>query len=225
MMIDKLNTWSYYYNKLPLYMKNSYGIPDHFEMIFDLLSTLENLQIDITIAMNIMQDNYFANVVSKYYDNITDAKNSYDFDLLDRLASLYGFNRQMNVKYYDSTFSLVTQKLNLTNYELYLLIKARIIQNNYDGTILSAYDYYNNIGLPIYVFTDEGSAATVNLYIGFTSDVSDNIKYLFYAGYLTLNSVGIIRNIHDIDISKLGIWALADSIASDNNQWNVSYWG
>ena len=37
MLIDKLKDWQYYYKKLPLYMRNSYGIQEHFRMIFDFM--------------------------------------------------------------------------------------------------------------------------------------------------------------------------------------------
>ena len=136
MLIDKLKQWQYYYKKLPLYMRNSYGIQDHFKMIFDFMITLEDIEENVCEAFDILQDNYL-DIIAKY-DNI----DGYDFEGLDILGAIYGVNRSLNVTYENTVHSIVNKALYLTNKEFYMLIKARIIQNNYDGTYEQARNYY-----------------------------------------------------------------------------------
>ena len=219
MLIDKLRAWEYYYKKLPLYMRNSYGIKEHFEIVWNVMMQLEWTQEDVLDVMNLLQDNYVSKVIAKYDD-----VNSYDFNFLDVIGSLYGVNRSLNVNYIDNyTGETIHKKLYLTNKEFYMLIKARIVQNNYDGTFEQARQYYENIGLPMYMFTGTNPAECY-LYLGFNDNITDNVKDLFMANLLTLKSVGITYIRYQIDISKMAIWASKDDTPNDNNSWDVSVW-
>lgn len=219
MLIDKLKEWEYYYKKLPLYMRNSYGIPEHFEIVWNVMMQLEMTQEEVLDAMNLLQDDYVSNVIAKYDD-----ANGYDFSFLDVIGSLYGINRYLNVSYVDSyTGKTINKKLYLTNKEFYMLIKARIVQNNYDGTFKQARKYYENIGLPMYMFTG-ANPAECYLYLGFNDNVTDNIRDLFMANLLTLKSVGITYIRYQIDITKMAIWANKIDAPNNNNSWDVSVW-
>lgn len=218
MLIDKLKDWQYYYKKLPLYMRNSYGIQDHFKMIFDFMITLEDIEENVCEAFDILQDNYI-DIIAKY-----DSIDGYDFEVLDILGAIYGVNRSLNVTYENTVHSIVNKALYLTNKEFYMLIKARIIQNNYDGTYEQARNYYDNIGLPIYMFSSSNPAECY-LYLGSNENTSDNLRSLFLANLLTLKSVGITYIRHEIDIAKMGIWADATDTPNSNNSWDVSVWG
>lgn len=219
MLIDKLRAWEYYYKKLPLYMRNSYGIKEHFEIIWNIMMQLENRQENVLDALNLLQDDYVNDVIAKY-DDI----DGYDFSFLDMIGSLYGVNRSLNVSYTDNyTHEQVYKKLHLTNKEFYMLIKARIVQNNYDGTFEQARAYYKSIGLPMYMFTGTNPAECY-LYLGFNNNVTDNIKHLFMANLLTLRSVGITYIRYQIQIDKMAIWAAKDALANNNNSWDVSVW-
>lgn len=218
MLIDKLKDWQYYYKKLPLYMRNSYGIQDHFKMIFDFMITLEDIEENVCEAFDILQDNY-VDIIAKY-----DSIDGYDFEVLDILGAIYGVNRSLNVTYENTVHSIVNKALYLTNKEFYMLIKARIIQNNYDGTYEQARNYYDNIGLPIYMLSSSNPAECY-LYLGSNENTSDNLRSLFLANLLTLKSVGITYIRHEIDIAKMGIWADATDTPNSNNSWDVSVWG
>ena len=65
MMIDKLKQWDYYYNKLPLYMRNSYGIQEHFKIFYELLLTLDENEDTICKLFDLLDANYLDNVVKK----------------------------------------------------------------------------------------------------------------------------------------------------------------
>jgi len=219
MLIDKLRAWEYYYKKLPLYMRNSYGIKEHFEIVWNVMMQLEWIQEDVLNAMNLLQNNYVNDVITKYDD-----VDSYNFEFLDIIGSLYGVNRSLNVQYVDNYIGdIIHKKLYLTNKEFYMLIKARIVQNNYDGTFEQARAYYENIGLPMYMFTGTNPAECY-LYLGTNGNVTDNIRDLFMANLLTLKSVGITYIRYQIDISKMAIWASKDDAPNNNNSWDVSVW-
>lgn len=220
MLIDKLRAWDYYYKKLPLYMRNSYGIKEHFEIVWNVMTQLEWTQEDVLDVMNLLQNDYISYVIAKY-----DEIDGYDFAFLDMIGSLYGVNRSLNVQYIDdSTGAVVHKKLYLTNKEFYMLIKARIVQNNYDGTFEQARAYYENIGLPIYMFTGTNPAECY-LYLGVNDNTtSDNIKALFMANLLTLKSVGITYIRHQIDIGRMALWAGKNDAVNNNNQWDLSVW-
>ena len=218
MLIDKLKQWQYYYKKLPLYMRNSYGIQEHFKMIFDFMINLEDIEENVCEVFDILQDNY-VDIIAKY-----DSIDGYDFEVLDILGAIYGVNRSLNVTYENIVHSIVSKALYLTNKEFYMLIKARIIQNNYDGTYEQARHYYDNIGLPIYMFSGS-SPAECYLYLGSNENTSDNLRSLFLANLLTLKSVGITYIRHEIDIAKMGIWANTIDTPNSNNSWDVSVWG
>lgn len=222
MISKKLLNWQYYYTKLPLYIRNDFGIPEQFKMIHELICKLDSVEDEILNCFNLMQYNYENKVIAKY-DNI----NGYDFKLLDIIASIYGINRYMNVSYYSNIENTdINKSLKLTNKELYLLIKSRIIQNNYDGSYQQALEYYNDIDLPIYMFTDQMSPLHCQLYLGLNDNIknNENMRTLFLANILTLKSVGIVYIVNELDITKIAIWADNTELVSTNNQFDLSIW-
>ena len=219
MLIDKLKQWEYYYKKLPLYMRNSYGIKEHFQIIWNVMMQLEDVQALTLDAFNLLQDNYVNNIIAKYDD-----ANGYDFKFLDTIGSIYGVNRSLNVSFHNDKNEEVNKALYLTNKEFYMLIKARVVQNNYDGSYEQAQQYYDNIGLPLYMLSSSNAAECL-LYLGANDDTTDNIRALFMANLLTLKSVGITYIRHEIDIDKLAIWADSDDVLTSNNTWDLSVWG
>lgn len=215
---DKLLTWEYYYQKLPLYIRNSYGLPEHFKMIVDSMKVLDDNEQNVCKSFFIMDKDYLT-FMHKY---TTDDKK--DFIILDYLAKLYGVSRNMQVQYSDDTGQIHTLTLHLTNKELYILIKAKILQNTYDGTYLQCKQYYNKLDIPIYFYTDDLESAICYLYLGSNDNTTDNIKTLFRAGYFTLKSMGIVYKYSMIDYDYLGIWGKDGYEMTSHNTWNVSLW-
>ena len=97
-----LKDWNYYYNKLPLYVRNSYGIDEHFKILYEFLITLDTDEEDICSCFNLLQKNYETNIISKYAD-----LDGYDFTFLDMIGSIYGINRAINVSYIDLYFLIL----------------------------------------------------------------------------------------------------------------------
>lgn len=216
MLIEKLKQWEYYYKKLPLYVRNSYGIKDHFEMIFDMMIEMDINEEEICNCFNLLQDNYISNIIIKY-----DEIDGYDFKFLDMIADIYGVSRSLDATYINENNVSVTEQLKLTNEELYTFIKARIIQNNYDGSYEQAIQYYDNIGLNIQLFFDSTEPAKCDIYLDLNKlAISKNIQALFLAGLLTIKSVGITYNERLVDFDKAGIW----DGTGNHSIWDVTSW-
>lgn len=216
MLIDKLKDWTYYCNKLPLYVRNSYGIKEHFEILYELMLTLDANEDDICDCFNFLQSDYENKVIRKY-----SSLDAYDFTFLDMIASIYGISRTLDVKYVDKDNNAVEKQLRLNNKELYTFIKTRIIQNNYDGSYKQAIEYYRSIGLSVQMFFDSTEPAKCDIYLDLSiSSASENIQALFLAGMLTLKSVGIVYNEMIVSFDEVGIWDGADS----HGKWDVATW-
>lgn len=216
MLINKLKDWNYYYNKLPLYVRNSYGIDEHFKILYEFLLKLDADEEDICSCFNLLQKNYETNIISKYAD-----LDGYDFTFLDMIGSIYGINRAINVSYIDANNNTVNKQILLTNKEFYIYIKTRIIQNNYDGSYIQAIKYYNSIGLNVQMFFDSTEPAKCNIYLDKSlSSTSENIQSLFLAGLLTLKSVGITYNEMITSFDNNGIW----NGSNNHGLWDVATW-
>ena len=216
MLPEKLKNWDYYKEKLPLYVRNSYGIKEHFYIIYGMMIELDKNEIEICDCFNLLQKDYEHNVIEKY-----DALDGYDFEFLDMIASIYGVNRYLDVSYTDKDNKVVRKTLKLTNQELYTCIKARIIQNNYDGSYKQAIEYYRSIGLSVQMFFDPTEAAKCDIYLDVSvSSDSDNIRALFLAGMLTLKSVGITYNEMIVSFDNAGVWDGTES----HGKWDVATW-
>lgn len=235
LIIEKLRTWDYYLTKLPLYLRNSWGIDEHFHMLFELLQQLEENGAQLLFGFNVFSDEYseymnqFGN--SNYLvasnnlecsENVTtQSGTSYDFDLLEKIAEWYGVTRYFDVEYVENLV-IIKKQLKLTNEELLKLVLAKIILNNFNGSYEQIRELYNKINLPIYVLTSISSPGHVILYMDASriSNVTDNIKDLFKSGQFTLPSMGILYSTDIVDISSLALW---DSINSQQ-EWDTGLW-
>lgn len=209
MLIDKLKTWTYYLNKFPLYLRNSYGFTDHFKILFDLLVQLDLIEDDILKAFDVMSDNYLS-----FINHLSEDETS--SDILDKVAALYGVTRYFNVNVDDEDIALA-----LTNAELLMLIKARIIQFNFDGTYIMTKQFYESIKLPVLMYNSATSTeAKLFLDISQLQQSSDNIVNMFKAGLFTIQSLGISYITEVTDTTVLLVW---DS-SSASRLWDVGKW-
>lgn len=212
MLIEKLKTWSYYKNKLPLYLQNSYGFDEHFKMLFDLLVKLDTTQDEIIKAYDILNTSYL-----NYISTVEDTDN-YTFDVLDKIAELFGVRRSFDVTY-DNNGTETTASLHLTNSELLKLIKAQIINNNYDGTYETSRQFYDTMKLPVYLLLS-GNPAEVYVTLDNSAQLTKNEQILFLANMFTIKSMGIIYHTSIVEIISVMIWDSKDS----NRYWNKGRW-
>lgn len=205
MLKAELLDLDYYLNKLSLFMRNSYGVEEQFEMIHQILVRV-NTSIDETFeALDVMSENYLS-IINSYINN------NEDFDILDKIASIYGVSRHFSVTYKETPESVTstTTELNLTNEELLMLIRARIIQNTYRGSYIESKQFYSLIGLQNQITLLTFSAGVCEVIYTATSEQSNELKCMFLAGLLTLTSMGITYEHRLLDLSAIAIWDTTD---------------
>lgn len=223
-MIDKeLLDFQYYYNKLPLYLKNSYGFEEHFKIWFDLLSTMDSNED------NIMR---FFDIFNKDYLSYVDELDGDGSDILDKIGKIFNIKRNFSATYNDGE-KKVTKFLSLNNKDFLTFIRATIIKNYCDGSFEHVNNFYVNANLPI-IYIGTNNPATVNivmLKIQGEDAVSEDIQTLFKAGLLNIKSMGIIySNYTIIDFDALAIWDLiqktyTNEYVNNDKGWDGGQWG
>lgn len=217
---SKLKEFEYYKNKLPLYLQNSYGFQEHFRIWYDLLvqGVVKNADILLNLLL-IFEDDYL-----NYLQSIDEEMGPEDYisDILDKLGSIFGVNRHFKLTYEEMGESY-TEQLELDNNDFLILIKGQIIKNYCEGTREQISEYYKSVGLQMFIQTDESSDATANLYLtiglpGSNYNYSENVKKMFLAGMLTIESVGIKYQEAFIDISRILFWD------TENSNWDEGEW-
>lgn len=210
-MIDKkLLDWDYYLDKIPLYLRNSVGIKDHFKAIYRLLVAMDEKEDDILNFFNLLDEDYLNKYVYPYDDN-----NKENFILLDWIGDIFGIKRELRVYVEDNW-----HYLKLKDNELYIFIKARILQNNFLGTFENSRSFYKNMDIPLYIVKGDLSAEA-SVYWNISEMIpSKNMEYLFKSGLLTLESMGITYKYLIVDVEKLAFW---DS-KEPSKYWDTGLW-
>lgn len=173
MLDEGLLDWKYYTNSLSLFLKRSFGMLEHFRLYYDILKLIDDEESKIFDGLNIFNENYDLDLAT---------------DILDKIGLILNVKRKFQVVV-DET----SHDLNLSNDELLLLIKAQIIKNHYDGTYIQYKSLYELANIPVIIYTDNNHSATVNCFLNYDGsvEITDNIKYMFQAGYLSIESLGI----------------------------------
>lgn len=235
---DKLATFEYYENKLPMWLKSSKTFKEHFRIWFDFLVTSTNallcsesticsestfvkgLQytgvihtLDRILALiNIFDDNYFSS---------SSSKTSKQDDWLDKIGKLFGVKRTLSVTYKENGQTM-TYDLVLNNFELLKLIQCQIINNYYDGSYSQVKAYYEKTGLKV-LYTTATQAATCDVYLLETEDAySDNMKKLFLSGLLLIKSAGIVYTTSQLNLKSLLIWD--KQVSGEYTGWDYGEW-
>lgn len=219
---DKLKDFDYYKQKLPLYLQNSYGFIEHFRIWYDMyVGTGEYAGIihvsDVLLnLLNIFDDDYL-----DYINNMPESNSGTQSDILDKIGNLFGVKRQFSCTYFDN-YNYITDELILNNEEFLILIKGQIIKNYCEGTYEQIEQYYNSTGLKICITTSELSNAESHTYLITTddSDYSDNIKKMFLAGMLRIESMGI--KYIDIYSNFSGLLRWDSGVV--NEVWDAGVW-
>lgn len=186
MLDQNLLDFKYYTNSLSMFLKRSFGMLEHFKLYYDILKEIDDEETKIFDSLDIFNENYDLDLAT---------------DILDKIGSMLNVKRKFQV-----TISDVVHDLTLTNEELLLLIKAQIIKNHYNGTYLQYKSLYELANIPVIIYTATNASATVNCYLNYNTDVTitDNIKYMFQAGMLSIESMGIAYTYSIADINLFG---------------------
>lgn len=213
MIINKLKSWNYYKEKIPLYIQNSYGIVEHFKILFDLLVQMDLTEDDVLYGFNILDASYLT-----FINNLDDSDTKDSSDILNKIGLLYGVTRTFDVDYIENN-ETKTASLHLTNSEFLKLIKARIIQNNYDGSYIQSREFYDKMNLPVYLFQSANSAE-VYVYLDTSVPLTENEEKMFLANLFTIKSMGITYITSITEVVSLLIW---DS-TSEFRYWDKGRW-
>lgn len=247
MLPKQLQSFSYYKNKLPLYLQNSKSFQEHFRIWYDLLAGHSNdnaevgdskfngvLQTEETLLslLNLFDTKWVGeSFVDSYYEYLTSLSESSDTDdkrsdILDKLGALFGIRRQFSISYsyLGQTHNNVQMSLNDKDFLMY--IRVQIIKNNFDGSFEQLQEYYQKCGLPIVIVTSKEEQATANAYLISTEiiDISNqtDIQKLFFAKELLVPSMGIQYTLTAIVIDNMLIWDR--SVDSTYKGWDYSAW-
>lgn len=222
-----LRDFDYYKRKLPLYLRSSKTFQEHFRIWYEVLvgnTGHEGVVGNAEILLNML--NIFA---SDYFDFLStvegSSKDDTTSDILDKIGNLFDISRYLTVTYtIPSTTTVVeNESLVLTNEELLILIKARIIQNYCDGSLKQINDYYELMGLPIVVRTVSEAPATAEMYfIVFDDHALTNTEKIFLAGLLKIESMGVNYRFTTYNNDTVLVWDRYD--ASKNNGWDGGQW-
>ena len=202
-LLDKLQTFDYYKNKLPLYLQESYGFQEHFRIWYDFLKqgVVKNGDIFLNLLL-IFDPDYFTYVQENIDESIT--KESFEFDILDKIGSIFGVTRNFSID-----VDGVTKNIKLDNGDFLILIKAQIIKNNCDGTREQISQFYDSIGMPIFIKTNVNAVADEYI-ITNLGDItaSQNVQDMFKAGLLRIESVGIQYTGNFLNTLGVLVWDL-----------------
>lgn len=212
MINEKTLEFEYYLKKLPLYLQNSYGFQEHFRMLFEIMKDTNTTAKDLLNSLNLYDENYFKNI-----EFIEKTKNV--SDLLDKMGSLYGVNRYLDVDYVDESNISHHESLILTNEEFLKLILVKSTQNSYKGTYENIKKLYDLINLDIIVSSGKNSGE-IYLYLQTGNYITDNLKYLFLSGLLNIESIGIKYVNRNIENLKLAEWNSEQTY----KMWDVGVW-
>ena len=237
-LVDKLKSFDYYKNKLPLYLQNSYGFQEHFKIWYDFLvgniSSTNNISGIVGTSdtllnlMNIFDSDYLNYVASMEDSGATeDEPYGTNSDILDKIGALLGVTRNFKV-----TINNVEEELSLNNEDFLILIKTQIIKNYCEGTLEQINAYYKSIKLQLYAINSSTPGQAILYLIVSKNDsrfsYSPNIKKMFEAGLLKIESMGIIYSNLSLDYENLlhwdvdnSVWALGDLESDEGGVWGV----
>ena len=125
-------------------------------------------------------------------------------DILDKIGNLFGLKRAFSVDVGGTEYML-----NLNNKDFLTLIKCTIIRNYFDGSFAELNQYYKDAGLPVFILTNASNPAQCDVHLidieGSTYEISTNVKRMFLAGLLMVESVGIsyTYSIHGIQSAAI----------------------
>lgn len=225
LILDKLQSLDYYINKLPIYLRQSYGFIEHFKIWHEILVGQSDTTGVVGSANTLL---HLLNIFDKdyltYISNLEGSGKSEDepygtvSDMLDKIAHLFAVKRKFTIT--DKNNNIVSFSLN--NEDLLILIKAQIVKNYCDGSREIISKYYKDVGL--LVLTKTSGSAQVNLQLidktkeGNVHQYSDNVRTMFLNNLLTIESMGIIYTTAILDLSSAMLW-------DTYKTWDEGEWG
>jgi hypothetical protein len=204
-MIRKdLLDFQYYLNRLSMFMKESYGITEQVEIFYQQLKRV-NEEYD-----------YFFDQLDIFNVQNKELPSNYVSSLIDKVAAIFGCYRHFTINLEGTDIDI-----NLTNEDFITYIKCQIVKQNFDGTREQLKRIYTTIEeketiksedsldlILVYMLnpTPENTLQCTIYWVNFT-DYSENLQKLFLAGYLTIESMGVLYNRLLQNIDTLSVFA------------------
>lgn len=190
---SRLLTNEYYLQQLTMMLRQSYGIPEQIDLFVRTLNVLNKRILDL-YNLTYVEDDYEGGHIN--IDAINELSTTQS-DLLDKLAEIVGCSRY---------YSFLETPLN--NNELYVLIKFRILQNNFKGTyeeIKAIYEacFDDSVEFPdfsIDYYTDTTNPLTCMIVLDLSNIIDDegnildeykNLYALYMHDMLEVKSLGV----------------------------------
>lgn len=219
MLKPEIASRDYYQKKLTMFLKQSYGIPEYLDTYWKILHDIDQNADYMMKMLDVWANDYISVGRDENGKIISSTLNYSTSEFLDKIAYLVGCQRVFNLNYRSpDDGSLVQLQVTLSDWELLVLIKTRIIRNTFDGTRRVFEEGMNQIFSSFFIYDDTISANTIIFISEDDSSLTDNIKHLFYAGELHPHSVGITYNYYVGEISTVGQWDVA------NRGWDRGFW-
>lgn len=210
MIREDLLEFQYYLNRLSMFMKESYGITEQTELFYRQLKTV-NEQFDI----------FFNNL------KIFDDKIVFLSDFLDLIGSYFECYRQFTIQLNGSYIQINLQN----NREFLDYIRCQIIKQNFKGTydeIKRLYTHYENreiksglvdLQFDYVLLQEDQESLSCRIYFSNYNNYTEQIKNLFLAGYLTIESMGINYDRECINIYDISTFASDETLSLSNGDY------
>lgn len=231
-IVKELLTDTYYFNRMSMFLRESYGIKDRIKVLAKIIERLDKVYEKIIGELNVFDENYSTN-----YGVDISKTNKY----LDRVGNIFGLKRSFTIKYgtndnpSDSTDLVngLTKYITLNNKEFLQYIKLQIIKQNFAGTREELAELYgdDNVsntsgllsGLNFIYFTDEDNPVTVDIYWQTKNEnYSTDFKYMFLNGLLTIESMGIKYNKVILNIDSIAVFNKNSLFMESENDETIS---
>lgn len=235
MFNEELKNFNYYWTKVPLYLRNSYGYETHFRLLYDIMVSSDdkagfiNCTETLLEELNVFDDDYLSYIASfvdsgAIYDEEKGIYTDYGSysDILDKLGSLYGVNRHFNVTY-TKDGRTIEKNISLNNEDFLTLIKIQIIRYNCEGSYEQMAELYSSIHLYMYIQNTGHAEITARLVV--EENTSQDIIDMFLAGMLTIKPMGV-DIIHDVveNVEAILIWDAFYPDKEKKNGWDDGVW-
>lgn len=206
-MLDKeLLNEKYYFDRMSMFLKESYGVEERIYFLVKILKRLDYIYTTILDELNLNNDTFKTKI-------------------LDFIGELFKCNRNISIKYlHDATTKSELSAAPITHFTLndkyfLLYIKTQIVKQNFDGTQEEIEKLYSSYDFTVKYNSSNSNPLTVTINWenhDSSTDPSNILGCMFLNGLLTIESMGIVYD-----------YALSQDIESGtfgNSRFGYSLW-
>lgn len=217
----KLQSFDYYRNLVPMYLQDVHGFLEQIKIFFDIGFQSGNFLFcgnDVVCGTTLgFTGSSVLSSIDRTFSfldifNMSKTHNDESSDILDKLAALFGVTRRFSVNVGE-----VKKDLQLSDDDLLILIKFQVIKNFFDGSQERLSKCITLTGLPIMILTDTSGHCKSYMLIQDDTPISENVQYMFLAGLLNIESMGIRYSYALQSAENIAIFDSLNSASSFDN--------